>query len=84
MNFLLKNYEEIRLLSSGGVQPNLNLSIVKNTPLPVASKKQQTQIVSEIESRLSVADKMEETIAQSLQQAAALKQSILKQAFINV
>ena len=34
-----------------------------------------------MESRLSVADKMEESIAQSLRQAEALRQSILKKAF---
>jgi type I restriction enzyme, S subunit len=34
-----------------------------------------------IESRLNVADKMEESITQNLQLAEALKQSILKKAF---
>ena len=42
---------------------------------------EQHKIVQEIESRLSVADKMEESIVQSLQQAEALRQSILKKAF---
>ncbi len=42
---------------------------------------EQQQIVQEIESRLSVCDKMEETITTSLQQAEALRQSILKKAF---
>lgn len=79
--FLLKNYNDIRMLSSGGVQPNLNLGIVKKTQLPFPPSDEQNQIVQEIESRLSVADKMEETIAQSLQQAEALRQSILKKAF---
>ena len=41
----------------------------------------QQQIVQEIESRLSVCDNMEETITDSLQQAEALRQSILKMAF---
>ena len=38
-------------------------------------------IVAEIESRLSVCDKIEESIAQSLQQAEVLRQSILRKAF---
>lgn len=79
--FLLKNYNDIRMLSSGGVQPNLNLGIVKKTSLPFPPIEEQHQIVQEIESRLSVADKMEESINQSLQQAEALRQSILKKAF---
>ena len=79
--FLLKNYNDIRMLSSGGVQPNLNLGIVKKTSLPFPSLDEQYKIIQEIESRLSVADKMEESINQSLLQAEALRQSILKKAF---
>lgn len=79
--FLIKNYEEIRFLSSGGVQPNLNLSLIKNTTLPFPSKEEQHQIVQEIESRLSVCDKVEQSITDSLQKAQALRQSILKKAF---
>ena len=79
--FLLKNYNDIRRLSSGGVQPNLNLGIVKKTTFPFPPIEEQHKIVQEIERRLSVADKMEESISQSLLQAEALRQSILKKAF---
>ena len=79
--FFIKNYEDIRLLSSGGVQPNLNLSIVKNTVLPFPSLSIQKQIVREIESRLSVCDKVEQSISESLKKAEALRQCILKNAF---
>jgi len=43
--------------------------------------KEQQLIVSELESKLTVCDKIEETISQSLQQAETLRQSILKKAF---
>ena len=79
--FLLKNYNEIRMLSSGGVQTNLNLGIVKKTRLPFPPLQEQHRIVQEIEARLSVCDEIERTLAQSLQQAEALRQSILKKAF---
>lgn len=79
--FLLKNYNDIRRLSSGGVQPNLNLGIVKKTFFPFPSFEEQQQIVDELESKLTVCDKIEETIGQSLQQAETLRQSILKKAF---
>jgi len=79
--FLLKNYQDIRLLSAGGVQPNLNSTIVKKTPFPFPSRNEQTKIVKEIESRLSVCDKIEEIIETSLLQAEALRLSILKKAF---
>jgi len=42
---------------------------------------EQNSIVSEIESRLSVCDKIEESIEQSLKHAESLRQSILKKAF---
>lgn len=54
---------------------------IENYQITIPSIEEQHQIVQEIESRLSVADKMEESIAQSLQQAEALRQSILKKAF---
>lgn len=54
---------------------------IKGLLIPLCSLSEQQQIVAEIESRLSVCDKLEETIAQSLLQAEALRQSILKQAF---
>ena len=79
--FLLKNYNDVRKKSSGGVQPNLNLGIIKKIKFPLAPVEEQRNIVQAIESRLNVADKMEESITQSLQQTEALRQSILKKAF---
>jgi type I restriction enzyme S subunit len=55
--------------------------ILENLLIPYCSPLEQLQIVEEIESRLSICDKLEESIAQSLQQAEALRQSILKKAF---
>ncbi len=49
-------------------------------PIP-GTKEEQQQIIHEIESRLSVCDKIEESIAQGLRQAEVLRQSILKKAF---
>jgi len=52
-----------------------------NAPFKICSIEEQLQIVKEIESRLSVCDKLEETIQTSLKQAEILRQSILKKAF---
>ncbi len=49
--------------------------------IPIPALEEQQRIVEEIESRLSVCDKLEETINQSLTQSESLRQSILKQAF---
>lgn len=49
--------------------------------IALSSESEQRQIVQEIESRLSVCDKLEESIKESLLKAEALRQSILKKAF---
>jgi len=60
---------------------SINLTILSNLSLPLPSFQEQVSIVQEIESRLSVCDKIEESIGTALQQAEALRQSILKKAF---
>ncbi|TBX69624.1 hypothetical protein EZL74_07030 [Flavobacterium silvisoli] len=67
--------------TSGVNLPRVSTKIILEYPINLPTLKEQHQIVQEIESRLSVSDKMEESIAQSLQQAEALRQSILKKAF---
>ncbi len=67
--------------TKGTTMDVLNLGIIKTIPFPICSIQEQDKIIKSIESRLSVADKIEETISQSLQQAEALRQSILKKAF---
>jgi type I restriction enzyme, S subunit len=62
-------------------QGNVGMKAVTETLIPFCPMEEQKRIVEEIESRLSVSDKLEETITNSLQQAEALRQSILKKAF---
>jgi len=62
-------------------QPSLSMGTIRQAPIAFPSIKEQHQIVQEIESRLSVCDKVEESIAESLEKAKALRQSILKKAF---
>lgn len=62
-------------------QTNLKVSACREQPLPICSVEEQDQIVQEIESRLSICDRLEDTIIENLQKAEALRQSILKQAF---
>jgi type I restriction enzyme S subunit len=54
---------------------------IKDAEIILPPLSEQLLIVSELESKLTVCDKIEETISQSLQQAEALRQSILKKAF---
>jgi len=68
--------------SLGSAMPNMvSMSELKKILIPIPSIQEQNQIVQEIEKRLSVTDKIEESIKESLQKAEALRQSILKKAF---
>lgn len=62
-------------------QASINQQDVKGVEMNLPNLFTQTQIVSEIETRLSEADTMETTIRQELVRAKNLRQSILKQAF---
>ncbi|MFY0714977.1 restriction endonuclease subunit S [Seonamhaeicola sp. NFXS20] len=72
-----------RMLSNiaGVAITRLTLVKLNNSKFIICSPKEQHQIVQEIESRLSVCDKVEKDIADSLEKAQALRQSILKKAF---
>ncbi|MBW7868436.1 MAG: restriction endonuclease subunit S [Brumimicrobium sp.] len=68
--------------SVGTGQPNVNGTKLGQIDIIIPQEAStQHLIVSEIESRLSVCDKIEESIATSLEQAELLRQSILKKAF---
>ena len=60
---------------------SINKTVLSNLPLPIPSIEEQHKTVSEIEDRLSVCDQIEQTVDAALQQAEALRQSILKKAF---
>ena len=53
----------------------------KKEPPVTPPKEEQIQIVTEIEARFSQIDELVENINQSLQQAEAMRQSVLKRAF---
>jgi type I restriction enzyme S subunit len=64
-----------------GMQNLAGIDEIKELTIALPPKAEQEAIVFDIESRLSVCDKIEESISNSLQQAEALRQSILKKAF---
>ncbi len=62
-------------------QASINQQDISNVQIPICSLEEQLSVIKEIESGLSVCDKMEESITESLEKAEALRQSILKKAF---
>ncbi|MNQ91442.1 Type-1 restriction enzyme EcoKI specificity protein [compost metagenome] len=71
---------ESKAKSTSGVN-NINSGELESLEIPLFPIQEQHQIVKEIESRLSVCDKVEQSITESLEKAKALRQSILKKAF---
>jgi type I restriction enzyme S subunit len=78
---LLKNYESMRMLASGGNQPNLNLSKVRSIPVLLPQKNEQKKIVKEIEALFTLAAQAEDKLKIAQQQVDNLTQSILAKAF---
>ena len=75
-----RRYIENVSKSTSGVN-NVNAQEIKKIKVPYFEKEIQDPIIYAIESRLSAYVNIEKTVNQALQQASAMRQSILKQAF---
>ncbi len=75
--------QQIERLSTGNQESmrNIGQDRIRKILIPALDLCEQQRIARAIEGRLSICDQIEKTIEQSLQQAEALRQSILKQAF---
>ena len=75
--------KEIALCKTGGNDSGLNLTQNRflSIQIPVPTISEQKRIIHEIEARLSICDSIEKTVDTALQQAEAMRQSILKQEF---
>lgn len=71
---------EEKAKSTSGVN-NINSEELGDLILSIPPLSEQQQIVEILESKLTVCDKLEETISQNLAQSETLRQSILKRAF---
>jgi len=76
-----KNYDDIRMLSSGGVQPNLNLSIIRKTQIPFPSLNEQARIVTRIQSMATELKRIEIMVKTASRRLDQLEQAALSKAF---
>lgn len=60
--FFEDSYQRIRVLSVGGVQPNLNLGMIKDTLLPLPPLEEQAEIVRRAAAALAVADRLADRV----------------------
>lgn len=68
--------------ATGTAQKTVGLTVLRKILIPYTeSKLKQEEIIRDIENKVSVCDSIEKTVDTALQQAEAMRQSILKQAF---
>lgn len=81
--YLRSEYGQQDLLRNkrGGGKLGLGLDDIRDSRVPVVSNETAESILSIIECRLSVCDSIEHTVDLALQQAEAMRQSILKDSF---
>jgi type I restriction enzyme S subunit len=80
--FLELNYEEMRKVASGGVQPNLNLSLVRAVCIPLPPLAEQIRIVAEVDRHLSIVRGVESEIDTNLKRSQTMRQATLRRAFL--
>ncbi len=79
--FLLENYERIRQLSFGGVQPNLSLGVIRDTLVPLPPESEQDEIVHRVDEILNLVAVLRERIEIANKKLARSSQAILSKAF---
>lgn len=79
--FLEHNYDNTRRIASGGVQPNLNLGLIRAIRLPLPPQEEQELIVAEVDRCLSIVRELEAEVDANLKRAQALRQAVLASAF---
>lgn len=79
--FFLENYERIRQLSFGGVQPNLSMGVIRETTIPLPPYEEQQEITKRVSELLEVATRIEKAIEAAAVRTERSSQAILDKAF---
>ncbi|MFI9646130.1 restriction endonuclease subunit S [Streptomyces sp. NPDC052040] len=78
---LRAKYEENRQLSSGGVQKNLNLAIIRDIEIPIPPEEEQDRILLELDEQSRAALRLEQEATLAMRRSARLRRALLMQAF---
>ena len=75
-------YSQATKGATGTAQKTVGLAVLRNIQIPFCDDVDtQIEIVNDIEAKMSLCDSIEKTVDTALQQAEAMRQSILKKAF---
>ncbi len=80
--FLRSQYLALRSAAAGGVQPNLNLGIIKATRIPVPPLAEQVEIVRLVDRAFGELDRMTAEATSALRLIGRLDQAMLAKAFM--
>jgi type I restriction enzyme, S subunit len=70
--YFVKIYDEIRSISEGGAQPNLNVGKIKETLIPLPPLTEQHRIVGKIDQLMWLCDRLEQQIDEANSKQTAL------------
>lgn len=75
------NYLSMRRMAAGGVQPNLNLSLVRSIPIPLPALADRGARMERLRASTEAVTRVRESVAASGRRGAALRRSLLAAAF---
>ena len=78
---LKANYGALRRLAAGGVQPNLNLSIVKALQVPIPSTAERAAAQERVSESEMIVERLQSELKTAQRRSAALRRSLLAAAF---
>lgn len=81
--FLLENYERIRSMSYGGVQPNLNLSSIRNTLVPLPPRVEQGVIAERVKVALRLKQQLTDRLDVAMRMLDRASESFVTNALMN-
>jgi type I restriction enzyme S subunit len=77
---LERNYDEVRTLSAGGTQPNLNVQKIKELFVPLPPLAEQQRIVAKVDELMALCDKLETRLNNLQTENQRLLQAVLHRA----
>ncbi|ACP23938.1 putative restriction endonuclease type I, S subunit [Sinorhizobium fredii NGR234] len=81
MNFLTSQYSQLRGLAAGGVQPNLNLQLIRSTSFPLPPLAEQKRIVAKLDALSAKSARARTELARIETLVYRYKQAVLGKAF---
>ena len=79
--FFLQQYDKLRALAFGGLQPNLNLTKIGETMIPLPPYEEQKRILVGVDNAMNRLDGLEKQCTERQSQSKMLMQSVLREAF---